>query len=357
MDMRGGATGRDIARPTTHPILGARHPLAPPWGMTPNAAKLAQLEHTAAAELGPLIEAAKGYVRSAKADNTRRAYANDWKFFEAWCMTQGVSAMPCPPELVALYAAHLASRGSRVSTIERALVSICAAHKIGGHRSPREHPLVSETMKGIKRKLGVARRQKAPAIIERVRALVGTLEPTLAGTRDRAVITVGFGGGFRRSELVSLDVEDVAFVIDGLELTLRKSKTDQQGEGVKIGVPYGSNPATCPVRSLRAWLDFAGIKGGPVFRAVDKHGHVSPHRLGDRAVARIVQRCAAAAGLDERDYAAHSLRAGIVTQATIMGKPERAIMDHVRQKSVSTHRLYVRDLGIWRENAAAGIGL
>jgi integrase len=180
---------------------------------------------------------------------------------------------------------------------------------------------------GIRRTLGSAPDQKNAAITAEVRAMVETLSPTSAiGVRNRALLLVGFAGAFRRSELVSLDVADVTFNSDGLIVTLRRGKTDQEGLGRKVGLPFGSNPLTCPVRALRGWLDVAAIASGPVFRSVDRHANVAQTRLTDQSVALIVKRCAKAAGLEWERYAGHSLRSGLATAAAMADVSERAIM-------------------------------
>jgi len=188
--------------------------------------------------------------------------------------------------------------------------------------------------------------------------MVETLSPTsLIGVRDRALLLVGFAGAFRRSELVSLDVADVAFGADGLIVQLRRSKTDQEGEGRKVGLPFGSNPLTCPVRAVRAWLDVAVIVRGPIFRPVDRHGNVAGTQLTDQSVALVVKRCAKAAGLDPRRYAGHSLRSGLATAAAMADVSERAIMAQTGHKSLPMVRRYIRDGSLFRRNAAAAVGL
>ena len=188
--------------------------------------------------------------------------------------------------------------------------------------------------------------------------MIETLAFTSAiGTRDRALLLVGFAGAFRRSELVSLDVADVTFGADGLIVQLRRSKTDQEGEGRKVGLPFGSNPLTCPVRALRAWLDVAVVARGPIFRAVDRHGNVADVRLTDQSVALVVKRCAKAAGLDSEKYAGHSLRSGLATAAAMADVSERAIMAQTGHKSLPMVRRYIRDGSLFRRNAAAAVGL
>jgi integrase len=178
--------------------------------------------------------------------------------------------------------------------------------------------------------------------------------------RDRALLLVGFAGAFRRSELVSLDVADVADVVfnrDGLVVTLRRGKTDQEGVGRKVGLPFGSNPLTCPVRALRAWLDVAAIARGPIFRPVDRHAHISDTKLTDQSVALIVKRCAKAPGLDWERYAGHSLRSGLATAAAMADVSERAIMAQTGHKSLPMVRRYIRDGSLFRRNAAGAVGL
>jgi integrase len=210
---------------------------------------------------------------------------------------------------------------------------------------------------GIRRAKGTAPDAKAPVLIGDLRAMVAALPAGLLGARDRALLLIGFAGAFRRSELVGLDVEDLTFSSDGLAVTLRRSKTDQEGAGRKIGIPYGSNPDTCPVRALQAWLDASVITAGPIFRSVNRHGQLQPGRLSDRAVALIVKRCVEAAGKDARKFAGHSLRAGLATAAAIGGASERSIMAQTGHRSVMMVRRYIRDGSLFRENAAARVGL
>ena len=179
----------------------------------------------------------------------------------------------------------------------------------------------------------------------------------MIGTRDRALLLVGFAGAFRRSEIVALNVEDIAFSTDGATVTLRRSKTDQDGAGRKVGIPYGSNPATCPVRALQAWLAASGITEGPLFRWIRKAGRMQHGRLSGSAVAEIVKRHAGTAGLDTSKYAGHSLRAGLVTAAAIAGSSDRAIMKQSGHRSSAMVQRYIRDASLFRENAAAVVGL
>jgi len=179
----------------------------------------------------------------------------------------------------------------------------------------------------------------------------------LIGTRDRALILLGFAGAFRRSELVGLDASDCIFGRDGLTVTLRRSKTDQDGAGRKIGIPYGANPDTCPVRNLQDWIEQAGIVGGVLFRPLNRRGQLRPGRLSGIDVARVVKKLAQRAGLNPALYAGHSLRAGHATAAAIAGASERSIMNQTGHRSVQMVRRYIRDGSLFRENSAGKLGL
>jgi len=210
---------------------------------------------------------------------------------------------------------------------------------------------------GIRRAKGTAQAGKAPALTADVRAMVATLPDTLLGVRDRALLLLGFAGAFRRSELVGLDVADLEAGRAGLVVALRRSKTDQEGAGRKLGVPYGAHPATCPVRAVQEWLDATGLTAGPLFRSVNRHEQLQPGRLSDKAVALVVKRTAAAAGLDPARYAGHSLRAGLATAAAMAGASERSIMAQTGHRSERMVRKYIRDGQLFRDNAAATVGL
>ncbi len=205
--------------------------------------------------------------------------------------------------------------------------------------------------------MGTAPAQKAAALTDDIRAMVDATDAGLIGVRDRALILLGFAGAFRRSELVGLDVEDCAFGKDGLTVTLRRSKTDQEGAGRKIGIPYGSNPETCPVRTVQTWIETAAVRSGPLFRSINRHGQVQPGRLSGIDVARVVKKLAERAGLDAAKYAGHTLRAGHATSAAIAGASERSIMNQTGHRSVQMVRRYIRDGSLFRENSAGKLGL
>lgn len=300
-----------------------------------------------------LVDKARDYAAQARTESTRRAYRSDWRAFSAWCEAEGLEALPASPETVALYLTARAG-SCKPSTLSRALAAISEAHRAAGAASPRSSGPVKAVLQGIRRAKGTAPAQKAPLSTGELRAMLAGLPEGLLGLRDRALLLVGFAGAFRRSELVALAVEDVAQVEDGLEITLRRSKTDQEGQGRKVGVPFGSSPASCPVRALRAWVEAAGIASGPVFRSVDRHGHLG-ETLSPAAVALVVKRSASAAGLEASTVAGHSLRAGLATAAAKAGRSERAIMRQTGHRSSAMVRRYIRDAELFSENAAAGL--
>jgi len=266
-----------------------------------------------------------------------------------------LKALPASPETVTLYVVSLAQEGRRVSTISRALATISQRHRTMGFPSPTSASIVKETLRGIRRHLGVHQAQKCPLLSEQLRAIVATTPDDLSGSRDRAILLLGFAMAARRSELVALDVTDVAFTPEGAVVTIRRSKTDQDGAGRRIGIPYGSSPETCPVRALHAWLTAAGITTGPLFRGVGRWGRISSERLTDRAVARTIKRHVAAVGLDPRAYAGHSLRSGLATSAARAGRSERSIMATTGHKSVEMVRRYIRAGNLFQDCAAAGL--
>jgi site-specific recombinase XerD len=309
------------------------------------------------AHLSSLTEQARQYIEDSKASNTRRAYRSDWADFTDWCQHHRRVTMPAHPETVALYLTDSA-KGLKVSTLQRRLASISEAHKAAGHESPTQTSLVRSVWQGIRREKGVAMAGKSPTLTTDIRAMIQHLpEGKLLSLRDRALLLVGFAGAMRRSELVSLNVADVVETEEGLIVTVQKSKTDQEGRGRKIGIPYGSDLLTCPVRSLRQWRKESNITEGALFRGVDRHGNVSAERLSDQMVARIVKRSLRAAGKEAASFAGHSLRAGLATQAAMSGVSERAIQDQTGHKSLPILRRYIRDGSLFRENAAAKVGL
>lgn len=304
----------------------------------------------------PSLERAREFARQSKAENTLRGYRSDWRDFCAWCDRNGTGPLPASPEAVAAYIADCTGR-LKSGSIQRRLNAIAEAHKALGLDSPTSAGMVRNTFKGIRRAIGTAATQKAPAVTEDIRAMVAATDDGMIGHRDRALILLGFAGAFRRSELVGLDVADLSFTRDGLTITLRRSKTDQEGQGRKIGLPYGSNPETCPVRVLQSWLELTSMTGGPVFRSINRHGQVQAGGLAPIDVARVVKKLAERTGLDPAKYAGHSLRAGHATSAAMAGASERSIMKQTGHRSVQMVRRYIRDGSLFRENSAGKLGL
>ena len=304
----------------------------------------------------PLLNQVREFIRASKAENTLRGYESDWRDFCTWCECSSLNPLPAPADAVAAYIAECAGR-LKVGSIQRRLNAIAEAHKATKLDSPTHTALVRNTMKGIRRTLATSLAQKTPVLIDDVRLMLASADGGLIGLRDRALILIGFAGAFRRSELVGLDVNDCTFSRDGLTIRLRRSKTDQNGTGRNVGIPYGANPETCPVRMLQSWLEQAGISDGHVFRSVNRHGQVRASRLNGIDVARIVKKLAIRAALDPVKYAGHSLRAGHATTAARAGASERSIMNQTGHRSVQMVRRYIRDGSLFRENSAGKLGL
>ena len=245
----------------------------------------------------------------------------------------------------------------KVGSIQRRLNAIAEAHRAVGIESSTTAGMVRNTFKGIRRTMGSASVQKAAALTDDIRAMIAVTDAGLIGARDRAMILLGFAGAFRRSELVGLNTEDCEFGKDGLTITLRRSKTDQEGQGRKSGIPYGSNPETCPVRTVQSWMEQARIIDGPLFRSITRHGRLRPGRLAGIDVARVVKKLAKRAGLDAAKYGGHSLRSGHATSAAIAGATERSIMNQTGHRRVRMVRKYIRDGNLFRENSAGKLGL
>jgi site-specific recombinase XerD len=313
----------------------------------------------AAAVPDRLADAMAGYVRAARAEATWRAHEADLRHFVTWCEHHGLSPLPATPRTVAAYLSAHVPPALSVSTLRRRLAAISVMHQAAGHKDadlPTRAAEVRTVWAGIRRTHGVAPKKVRAARTKVINAFVAPLTSKPIDVRDRALLLLGFAGALRRSELVGLDVADITEDDDGLRVRLRRSKTDQEGEGTTIGLPYGSNPATCPVRAWRAWRNLADLSAGPAFRAVTRHSRIATTRLGDRAVAQMVRRRALAAGLDG-DFAGHSLRAGFATEGYAQGTPELAVMRHGRWRLASVMRGYVEEGGLWNDNAAARLGL
>jgi integrase len=312
---------------------------------------------------GPLAEVAQTAAqlgKAAKSANTRRAYDGDWRAFRAWCAEHHLGPLPAAPATVGLYIAALGSgAGARSpTTIERALAGIAHQHRMKGLAFDRRHPAIADVLAGLKRTRRRAVKQSAALMPPLMRKLLEVCGEDLPGLRDRAILLLGFSGALRRSELVGVDVEHLKENRDGYLLTIPWAKTDQEGQGIILGIPRGNHADVCPVQAIKEWLYYADIDGGPVFRRINRWGTVELDRLGAQSVALIVKRRAQAAGLAHAEIAAlsgHSLRAGFVTTAYDKDVPEHATQRHARHKKVETTRRYNRVVSAFKGNPAKGL--
>lgn len=307
--------------------------------------------------LQPAADRVRAYLRNTRAPNTYKAYAADWKHFEAWCAAHPFLALPAAPQTVMLYLGELGGAGKKLSTVARRLAAIAQVHRFAGHESPSESRPVRELLAGMRRTHGVAVHGKEALLSDDLRAILRELRDSLRDVRDRALLLIGFAGAFRRSELVAIQIEDFQYVVEGLVIQLRRSKSDQEGQGREVAIPFGSRPETCPVGALRAWIACAKLESGPVFRGITRHGQVSASALTPTAVALLVKERAQAAGLDPAAYAGHSLRAGFATSAALGGAPEWAIMRQTGHRSRAMLDRYIRLASRFRGNAASFTGL
>jgi len=316
-----------------------------------------EIMETRPSAASPLItQEAANFVQGSRAENTRKAYANDWGQFLEWCGARRVFPLPATPETVAGYIADLAGK-RKPSTIRRHLASISVAHQAKGLESPTRALLVRTTFAGIRRLKGGSLVKKAPVRVTHLVRLAEVLPDSLQGVRDRAIFLVGYAGAFRRGELVELDARDVCFVPEGVRITVRRSKTDQDGRGVTKDINHASNPQNCPVKALAQWMAAAGIAEGPLFRPVNRHGRVLAARLTPQSVALIVKRVVKALGLDPVKYSGHSLRAGFVTDAIKHGVLSHTIRRVTGHKSESTLAEYYREADMFDYNLLSRLGL
>jgi len=298
------------------------------------------------------LRSAAEYAQADKADATRRAYLSDFRDFFTWCEAVQAEPLPASIETTAAYLAQLADKGLKASTINRRAAAIGYVHRAKGFEPPTNAEPVKAVLRGIRRRLGAAVNRKDPATATAIARMVRRIPETLQGKRDRALLLLGFAAALRRSELVALDVADMERAPEGIIVHIRRSKTDQEGEGHQIAVPRGSKLK--PVEALEDWLRSARIEEGPVFRSIRKGGHSTGGRLSEGSVAEIVKRHAGAAGLDPDTMSGHSLRAGFVTSALENGADLLKVMDVTRHREVKTLKAYDRRAKAFKNHAGKG---
>ncbi len=309
-------------------------------------------------DLKKLHEDTLNNLKSSKANNTLRAYKSDFKDFGAFCAKHGFNSMPTEPKIVSLYLTHL-SENSKISTLRRRLVSIGVVHKLKGHYLDTKHPVIIENLMGIKRKKGSIQIGKKPILINHLKQIINVIDEQkiekIKKLRNKTLVLIGFGGGFRRTELISINHEDIDFVQEGVKITVRRSKTDQFGEGMIKGLPFFSNEKYCPVTNLKNWLILSKIKTGPIFRRFAKGSILTRHRLTDQSVVLIIKDCLKLAGIENQNFAGHSLRSGFATVAAESGADERSIMAMTGHKTTQMVRRYIREANIFKNNALSKI--
>ena len=305
-------------------------------------------------DLKSLHEATLNNLKNSKSDNTLRAYKSDFKDFSIFCSKHGFNSLPTEPKIVSLYLTHL-SKKSKISTLRRRLVSISMVHKLKGHYLDSKHPIIIENLMGIRRINGSIQKGKKPLLINNLKLIINVINDQnckdIIKLRDKTIILVGFGGGFRRSELISIDYEDIEHVSEGVKFTIKKSKTDQFGEGMIKGLPYFNNEIYCPVVNLKKWLEISKIKSGPIFRRFSKGSVLSNKRLTDQSIALIIKKYLELAGIDNSNFSGHSLRSGFATVAAESGADERSIMAMTGHKTNQMVRRYIKEANLFKNNA------
>ena len=294
-------------------------------------------------------------LKNSKADNTIRAYKSDFNDFGLFCVQNGFKSLPSDPKIVSLYLTQLSTKNAKISTIKRRLVSIGVIHKLKGHYLDTKHPLIVENLMGIKRRKGSIQNGKKPLLINNLKKIINVIDQQkkekIKILRDRTIILIGFSGGFRRNEIVSLDFDDLDFVEEGLKINIKRSKTDQFGAGSTKGLPYFENSQYCPVVSIQKWIEISKINSGALFRRFTKGSNLSEKRLTDQTVALLIKEYLGLAGIDSTNYSGHSLRSGFATSAAEAGAEERTIMAMTGHKSTEMVRRYIKNADLFKNNA------
>ena len=280
-------------------------------------------------------------LKNSKADNTLKAYQSDFKDFATFCKKNGLNSLPSEPKIVAIYITHLSSF-SKYSTLKRRLASIKVVHKLKGHYIDTKHPIIIENLMGIKRKMGAKQNAKKPLLINDLKKIIKVIDEeknNLKKLLNKALLLIGFAGGFRRSELVSIEYDDLDFVTEGVKIIVKRSKTDQTGLGMIKAIPYFGNKTYCPVTSLRKWINISKIDNGKIFN------------ISDKTVALKIKKYASLAGLDYKKYSGHSLRSGFATSTAETGADERSIMAMTGHKTTQMVRRYIHESNLFKNNA------
>jgi site-specific recombinase XerD len=293
-------------------------------------------------------------LQSSKAKNTIRAYKSDFNDFRLFCAQNGFKSLPSEPKIVSLYLTHLSTKDIKMSTLKRRLVSIGVIHRLKGHYLDTKHPSIIENIMGIKRRKGSIQKGKKPLLISNLKLLINVIDQDktdeIKKLRDKTIILIGFSGGFRRNEIVSLDFDDLDFVAEGLKINLKRSKTDQFGEGLVKGLPYFNNSQYCPVLTLKKWIEVSNINSGPLFRRFSKGSKLTNNRLTDQTVALLIKKYLKLAGIESKNYSGHSLRSGFATSAAESGVEERNIMAMTGHKSPEMVRRYIKEANLFKNN-------
>ena len=310
-------------------------------------------------DLKTLQEETLWNLKNSKAKNTIRAYKSDFRDFGLFCAQNGFKSIPSEPKIVSLYLTKLSTIDVKMSTIKRRLVSIGIIHRLKGHYLDTKHPSIVENLMGIKRRKGSIQKGKKPLLINNLTKLINVIDNQnineIKILRDRTIILIGFSGGFRRNEITSLDYEDLDFVKEGMKINIKRSKTDQFGEGSVKGLPYFDNKKYCPVISSQKWIKISNIRSGPLFRRFNKGLNLSENRLTDQTVALLIKKYLNLSGIDSNNYSGHSLRSGFATSAAEAGAEERSIMAMTGHKSTEMVRRYIKDASLFKNNALSKI--
>ena len=314
-------------------------------------------------DIRALHEETLNNLKNSKANNTIRAYKSDFKDFGGFCTKNGLKSLPTEPKIVSLYMTYLSTKDAKMSTLRRRLVSIGVIHRLKGHYLDTKHPIIIENLMGIKRKKGSYQKGKKPILINHLKLMIEAIdkdtydETGIRKLRDKTIILLGFAGGFRRIELISIDFEDLEFVSEGVKIFIRKSKTDQFGEGMIKGLPYFTNQKYCPVWHLKKWLEISEIKSGPIFRRFSKGLNLGKNRLTDQSVALFLKKHLSNAGIENKNYSGHSLRSGFATVTAESGADERSIMAMTGHKTTQMVRRYIKEANLFKNNALNKINI